>query len=119
MLCLQIRRRGLRMPVVEQLGSFSLEMQTIIGGLTLLGVVLIGAWLSRYGMKKREAEEDAKELRALLDRAVSALEERKNRDRKAALSIRHKPVNRAVVHKNSGVKKAGRMGEGRAFGPRR
>lgn len=107
------------MPVVEQLGSFSLEMQTIIGGLTLLGVVLIGAWLSRYGMKKREAEEDAKELRALLDRAVSALEEWKNRDRKAALSIRHKPVNRAVVHKNSGVKKAGRMGEGRAFGPRR
>lgn len=104
------------MPVVEQLASFSLGLRIIIGGLTLLGVFLIAVLLSGYSRKKREAEDDAKELRALLDRAVSALEER---NRKTILCIRHKPVRRLVIRKNSEVRNASRWREGRAFGPRR
>jgi hypothetical protein len=109
----------MRMPVAELLGSFSPEMQIIVGGLMLLGFVLGGVLLSGLGIKKREAAHDAKELRALLDRAVSVLEERKGRDRKAVLSLRHKPVRRLVIRKNSAVRNAVRWSEGRAFGPRR
>ena len=107
------------MRVAELLGSFSLEMQIIVGGLMLLGFVLGGVLLSGLGIKRREAAHDANELKVLLDRAVSALEERKAKDRKAVLSLRQKPVRRLVIRKNSAVRNAVRWSEGRAFGPRR
>lgn len=107
------------MSIAELPGGISLETLIIMGGLLLLFVVLAALHLSNLGIRKREAADEARELRALLGRVIRALEERHMKDRRTPLPVKQKPTRRVIERKISAARSAVQCGDGRLVRPRR